>query len=83
MCDKRDRRSREVEMSGVCCLNILCSGTVAARVDRVGSPDVLILCSVNLYNFPKIQKTQAQMLKPHYFCGFLVSSGPLEPQMAF
>ena len=64
-------------MPGVCCLNILCSGTVAARVDRVSGPTVLILGSVNLYNFPKIQKTQTQMLNPHYFCGFLVSSGPL------
>ena len=39
MCDERDRRSREAEMSGVYGLNILCSGTVAARVDRVGGPN--------------------------------------------
>ena len=83
MCDERDRRSREAEMSGVYGLNILCPGTVAARVNRVGGPNGIYICSVNLYTFPKIRKTQTQMRNPHYFYGFLVSSGPLEPQMAF
>ena len=56
-------------MSGVYGLNILCSGTVAARVDRVGGPNSIYICSVNLYTFPKIRKTQAQMRTPHYFYG--------------
>ena len=77
MCDERDRRGREAEMSGVCCWNILCYWKGTSQGWSHGLLKVFYTLLCKFVDFPKIRIVHLNLFKDScfFFRNHRVNSG--------